>query len=291
MKTILNIIAIILIWLILDISLLYICHEILEDEIFYEGVFRIISVCAIALLILIFKNRTPLIFSVCIVYIIFNLYRITGVLESGFLFYGISTTLLGLTCFFSILYFNQTRSKKLLTLGMVLLSIWLAFSPLFQEFLKLINKNNNQIINISFVLSKTEKTQQDFKTLNHSKIIVASLFNENCSICFEEMKTLQLLSKKLNDTDIAFINIHTILPFDSVKINKIRPYVPFPIYKDSGFLLFDALKSSGVPQLIIIDKRGIIQFHKVGYGKVEEEYFSKIITKKIKEIKSLPQSN
>ncbi len=290
MKTILNIIAIILIWLILDISLLYLCHEKLDDQEFYEGVFRIISISAIALIILAFKNRTPLAISICVVYITFNVYRITGVLELGFLFYGISTTILGIICFFSILFFNQTRSKKLLTLGIALLSIWLAYSPFHKVFLILVNKNNNQIINTSFVLSKTEKTQQDFKSLNHSKIVVASLFDENCSICFEEMKTLQLLSQNLNDSDIAFINIHTILPFDSVKVNKIRPYVPFPIYKDSGFLLFDGLKTAGVPQLIIIDKNGIIQFHKVGYSKAEAAYFSETITKKIKEIKALPQN-
>ena len=211
-------------------------------------------------------------------------------LEWGFLFYGFSTTLLGIICFFGIIYLNQTRSKKSLTLGIFLLSSWLAYTPLFKEFLKLINNNNNQTINTTFVLSKTKSIQHDFKTLNQSKIVVASLFNENCSICFEEMKTLQLLSQNLNDSDIAFINIHTILPYDSVKVNKIRPYVPFPIYKDSGFLLFDGLKTAGVPQLIILDKNGIIQFHKVGYSKAEATYFSETITKKIKEIKALPQN-
>jgi len=290
MKTILNITAIILLWLILDISLLYICHEVLDDELFYEGVFRIISISSIALFILTFRNRTPLVISISVVYIIFNIYRVTGVLEWGFLFYGFSTTLLGIICFYSIIYFNQTRSKKILTLGIFLLSSWFAYSPLFKEFLKLINNKNNQTINTAFVFTKTKSTQQDFKSLNQSKIVVASLFNENCSICFDEMKTLQILSQNLNDSDIAFINIHTILPFDSVKVNKIRPYVPFPIYKDSGFLLFDGLKTAGVPQLIIIDKNGIIQFHKVGYSKAEAAYFSETITKKIREIKASPKN-
>jgi hypothetical protein len=249
-----------------------------------EGVFRILSFSAIALLVARLKNKTSTVVSLTSLFLIFNVYRFMGMMELSFWFYDVCTLVLALLCFYGIVYFNQTNARKGVLAFLFLISVWAARYPLYQEFLILNNQDNIKTIECDYSLKATLSNQEDFKQLNKKKIVVASLFNENCSICFQEMAFLKQLSLELNDSNLAFTSVHTLTPFDSLTIDKLRPYAPFPIYRDSGFLLYKALKTNGVPQLLIIDNNGLIRYHKIGYLKSESILLTEEIKKVILEI-------
>ncbi len=285
MKVFRNTLLICLTWFMLDVALLFVNYEILDSHLYLEGVFRIFAFSAIALLVARLKNKKPAVVSLTILFLVYNVYRFMGIMELGFWFYDVCTLVIALLCFYGIIYFNQTNARKGVLAFLFLISVWAARYPLYQEFLILINHDNNKTIECDYSLKATLSNKEDFKQLNKKKIVLASLFNENCSICFQEMAFLKQLSLELNDSNVAFTSVHTLTPFDSLTIEKLRPYAPFPIYRDSGFLLYKALKTNGVPQLLIIDKTGLIRYHKIGYLNSESILLTEEIKKVILEIK------
>ncbi len=289
MKHILKNLGFCLLWLVIDIGLLAVCHEVFDDQQFLEGIFRILSISAIAIIILKTKNNrnTSLIISLSLLYILFNIYRMTGMMELSYTVYDSTTAFLGLVCFFCILYVNATRLQKSITVLVLACAILLAYFPLYTLFLSLYFKQYEVKISNDYYLEKTEINQLPFKQYTQNKITVAALFNEDCAYCFMELKMLNKLRTELADTNIVFVAVHTIIKYDSLEVNKVKPYVPFPIYHDTGAILFKNLKREGIPQLLIYDNTGKIQFHTAGYDDGAEAYIMEELKVKIKEVSRL----
>lgn len=288
MKRAIRILAFIFLYLLIEILLLFVCHEILDDQNYFEGIFRIISITLVALFIIWKKHQRDINLNVIIpiVYFGFNLYRITGVMEWSYIFYGISTSILGIVCFYFVLFFNTTSLKKWVTISVIIFSIWLAYNPLFTLFLEIYYQQENKRTVSQFILNNTDEGQIPFDKIRQNKIVVAALFDEHCSICFEEMEMLQKLAKKENDTVVVYIAVHTVTKFDTEIISKIKTQVPFPIYHDSALLLYNSLKGRGVPHLIILNKNKELKYHTHGYSKANAEFAGNQISERIKEIKA-----
>lgn len=187
------------------------------------------------------------------------------------------------------LSFSQLQPKVLS--GMVLLIGTGLFSFVFVP--KIISKNLSNEINEpapNFELVNLTTSTKLNKSDLSNKVVVLDFFGTWCAPCIAEMNDLKKIKSSLLEygDELLFIVACTDTggdtPEKATKFHSNRQ-LPFVLAYDTGAIIHKSFGFTGVPGLVIIDKKGKMRFKHEGYNQAEnlEQTLIPVLNKLLKE--------
>ena len=108
------------------------------------------------------------------------------------------------------------------------------------------------------------------KDLLGKKNLVVSFFATWCVPCAKEIPKLQEMADEMKGKDLEFILVDVNEKKDKVAKHIAEKEYTLPVILDKYGKAFESFKGVTLPLLVVINKKGIITYHRTGYKDGEE---------------------
>jgi len=109
-------------------------------------------------------------------------------------------------------------------------------------------------------------------TRHGARALIISLWGINCASCLDEMKVLETLYEEYRDQGLKIwaVNAEDIDAAGIVNSLRSREVeVSYDLVPDPGQVITRAFTNWFIPVTVIVDREGIVQYHKAGFNETE----------------------
>lgn len=118
----------------------------------------------------------------------------------------------------------------------------------------------------SFNLTLTDGKQLDFGKHKHNDVVVLDFWASWCPPCRESLPIFNNVTKAFKGKHVVFYPVNVGEDAETVKNYLTKAGIDAPVALDTDKKVSELYGVNGIPQMVIIDKSGIVQFLDVGYS-------------------------